>query len=1126
MVPLVGTGSTVSDSTRTITYAWARTGGTGDSSVAPLAPAALVTSFTTETLDPGDAPVTHIFTLTVTDNKGSAAVTETVTFTVNAPDFPALVAVAGTGGTVSHEAVVPLVGTGSTVSDSTRTITYAWARTGGTGDSSVAPLAPAALVTSFTTETLDPGDAPVTHIFTLTVTDNQGSAAVTETVTFTVNAPDFPALVAVAGTGGTVSHEAVVPLVGTGSTVSDSTRTITYAWARTGGTGDSSVAPLAPAALVTSFTTETLDPGDAPVTHIFTLTVTDNQGSAAVTETVTFTVNAPDFPALVAVAGTGGTVSHEAVVPLVGTGSTVSDSTRTITYAWARTGGTGDSSVAPLAPAALVTSFTTETLDPGDAPVTHIFTLTVTDNQGSAAVTETVTFTVNAPDFPALVAVAGTGGTVSHEAVVPLVGTGSTVSDSTRTITYAWARTGGTGDSSVAPLAPAALVTSFTTETLDPGDAPVTHIFTLTVTDNQGSAAVTETVTFTVNAPDFPALVAVAGTGGTVSHEAVVPLVGTGSTVSDSTRTITYAWARTGGTGDSSVAPLAPAALVTSFTTETLDPGDAPVTHIFTLTVTDNQGVRRRDRDGDIHGECAGFPDALVAVAGTGGTVSHEAVVPLVGTGSTVSDSTRTITYAWARTGGTGDSSVAPLAPAALVTSFTTETLDPGDAPVTHIFTLTVTDNQGSAAVTETVTFTVNAPDFPALVAVAGTGGTVSHEAVVPLVGTGSTVSDSTRTITYAWARTGGTGDSSVAPLAPAALVTSFTTETLDPGDAPVTHIFTLTVTDNQGSAAVTETVTFTVNAPDFPALVAVAGTGGTVSHEAVVPLVGTGSTVSDSTRTITYAWARTGGTGDSSVAPLAPAALVTSFTTETLDPGDAPVTHIFTLTVTDNQGSAAVTETVTFTVNAPDFPALVAVAGTGGTVSHEAVVPLVGTGSTVSDSTRTITYAWARTGGTGDSSVAPLAPAALVTSFTTETLDPGDAPVTHIFTLTVTDNQGSAAVTETVTFTVNAPDFPALVAVAGTGGTVSHEAVVPLVGTGSTVSDSTRTITYAWARTGGTGDSSVAPLAPAALVTSFTTETLDPGDAPVTHIFTLTVTDNQGFRRRDRDGDIHGECA
>ena len=1105
VVPLVGTGSTVSDSNRTITYAWSRTGGTGDSSVAPDNPAALLTNFTAETLNPGATAVTHIFTLTVTDNQGSAAVTDTVTFTVNAPDFDALVAEAGTGGMVSHEATVPLVGTGSTVSDSNRTITYAWARTGGTGDSSVAPDNPAALLTSFTAETLNPGATAVTHIFTLTVTDDQSSAAATDTVTFTVNAPDFDALVAEAGTGGMVSHEATVPLVGTGSTVSDSNRTITYAWARTGGTGDSSVAPDNPAALLTSFTAETLNPGATAVTHIFTLTVTDDQSSAAATDTVTFTVNAPDFDALVAEAGTGGMVSHEATVPLVGTGSTVSDSNRTITYAWARTGGTGDSSVAPDNPAALLTSFTAETLNPGATAVTHIFTLTVTDDQSSAAATDTVTFTVNAPDFDALVAEAGTGGMVSHEAMVPLVGTGSTVSDSNRTITYAWARTGGTGDSSVAPDNPAALLTSFTAETLNPGATAVTHIFTLTVTDDQSSAAATDTVTFTVNAPDFDALVAEAGTGGMVSHEAVVPLVGTGSTVSDSNRTITYAWSRTGGTGDSSVAPDNPAALLTSFTAETLNPGATAVTHIFTLTVTDDQSSAAATDTVTFTVNAPDF-DALVAEAGTGGTVSHEAVVPLVGTGSTVSDSNRTITYAWARTGGTGDSSVAPDNPAALLTSFTAETLNPGATAVTHIFTLTVTDNQGSAAVTDTVTFTVNAPDFDALVAVAGTGGTVSHEAVVPLVGTGSTVSDSNRTITYAWARTGGTGDSSVAPLAPAALVTSFTTETLNPGDAPVTHIFTLRVTDNQGSAAVTETVTFTVTAPEFAALVAEAGTGGSVDHEAAVPLDGTGSTLTGGGRDVTYLWTRTGGTGDSSVAPSNPAALQTSFTAETLAVGAPDVTHIFTLRVTDNQGSTAVTDTVTFTVTASAFGNLVAEAGTGGSVDHEAAVPLDGTGSTVSDSNRTVTYLWTRTGGNGDNSVVPRNPALLQTSFTAETLNPGATAVTYIFTLRVTDNQGSTAATDTVTFTVTAPMFPALTANAGSDKSVVSEGTVTLDGSG-TATGSGRNVAYLWTRTSGTGGTLTGETT---LTPSFAAPALTPGDADVTHVFTLTVTDDQ----------------
>ena len=55
MVDLDGTGSTETVGVRTVTYAWARTGGTGDDTVAPSNPAALQTSFTAETLNPGDA---------------------------------------------------------------------------------------------------------------------------------------------------------------------------------------------------------------------------------------------------------------------------------------------------------------------------------------------------------------------------------------------------------------------------------------------------------------------------------------------------------------------------------------------------------------------------------------------------------------------------------------------------------------------------------------------------------------------------------------------------------------------------------------------------------------------------------------------------------------------------------------------------------------------------------------------------------------------------------------------------------------------------------------------------------------------------------------------------------------
>ena len=46
-------------------------------------------------MDSGAGDVEYVFTLTVTDNKGTTAATDTVTITVTAPSFDALVAEAG-----------------------------------------------------------------------------------------------------------------------------------------------------------------------------------------------------------------------------------------------------------------------------------------------------------------------------------------------------------------------------------------------------------------------------------------------------------------------------------------------------------------------------------------------------------------------------------------------------------------------------------------------------------------------------------------------------------------------------------------------------------------------------------------------------------------------------------------------------------------------------------------------------------------------------------------------------------------------------------------------------------------------------------------------------------------------
>ena len=1066
-VTLAGRGSTETDSSRTVTYAWTRTDGTSTATVTLTGANTLTPTFTADTLAAGADSVTHIFTLRVTDNQGSTAATDTVTITV----ISGLVAEAGDPQTVASGDPVTLAGRGSTETDSGRTVTHAWTRTDGTSTATVPLTGANTLTPTFTADTLAAGADSVTHIFTLRVTDNQGSTAATDTVTVTV----ISALVAEAGDPRTVASGVPVTLAGSGSTETDSGRTVTYAWTRTDGTSTATVPLTGANTLTPTFTADTLAADADSVTHIFTLRVTDNQGSTAATDTVTVTV----ISGLVAEAGDPQTVASGVPVTLAGSG-TETDSSRTVTYAWTRTDGTSTATVPLTGANTLTPTFTADTLAAGADSVTHIFTLRVTDNQGSTAATDTVTVTV----ISALVAEAGDPRTVASGVPVTLAGSGSTETDSGRTVTYAWTRTDGTSTATVPLTGANTLTPTFTADTLAADADSVTHIFTLRVTDNQGSTAATDTVTVTV----ISGLVAEAGDPQTVASGVPVTLAGSG-TETDSSRTVTYAWTRTDGTSTATVPLTGANTLTPTFTADTLAAGADSVTHIFTLRVTDNQGSTAATDTVTIT-----VISGLVAEAGDPQTVASGVPVTLAGSG-TETDSSRTVTYAWTRTDGTSTATVPLTGANTLTPTFTADTLAAGADSVTHIFTLRVTDNQGSTAVTDTVTITV----ISGLVAEAGDPQTVASGDPVTLAGRGSTETDSGRTVTHAWTRTDGTSTATVTLTGANTLTPTFTADTLAAGADSVTHIFTLRVTDNQGSTAATDTVTITV----ISGLVAEAGDPRTVASGDPVTLAGSGSTEADSSRTVTYAWTRTDGTSTATVPLTGANTLTPTFTADTLAAGADSVTHIFTLRVTDNQGSTAATDTVTITVIAD----LVAEAGDPRTVASGASVTLAGSGSTETDSGRTVTYAWTRTDGTSTATVPLTGANTLTPTFTADTLAAGADSVTHIFTLRVTDNQGSTAATDTVTITVTAD----LVAEAGDPRTVASGASVTLAGSGSTETDSSRTVTYAWTRTDGTSTATVTLTGANTLTPTFTADTLAAGADSVTHIFTLRVTDNQG---------------
>ena len=1087
-VELDGSGST-HDARTTLTYSWARTGGTSQVTGTLTGATTAKPSFTAETLTDGDPDVTHILTLTVTDGE-SVTDTAMVTITVTAGFVAPNAIIAGGDRELASGATVELDGSGST-HDARTTLTYSWARTGGTSQVTGTLTGATTAKPSFTAETLTDGDPDVTHILTLTVTDGE-SVTDTAMVTITVTAGFVAPNAIIAGGDRELASGATVELDGSGST-HDARTTLTYSWARTGGTSQVTGTLTGATTAKPSFTAETLTDGDPDVTHILTLTVTDGE-SVTDTAMVTITVTSGFVAPNAIIAGGDRELASGATVELDGSGST-HDARTTLTYSWARTGGTSQVTGTLTGATTAKPSFTAETLTDGDPDVTHILTLTVTDGE-SVTDTAMVTITVTSGFVAPNAIIAGGDRELASGATVELDGSGST-HDARTTLTYSWARTGGTSQVTGTLTGATTAKPSFTAETLTDGDPDVTHILTLTVTDGE-SVTDTAMVTITVTSGFVAPNAIIAGGDRELASGATVELDGSGST-HDARTTLTYSWARTGGTSLVTGTLTGATTAKPSFTAETLTDGDPDVTHILTLTVTDGESVT--DTAMVTITVTSGFVAPNAIIAGGDRELASGATVELDGSGST-HDARTTLTYSWARTGGTSQVTGTLTGATTAKPSFTAETLTDGDPDVTHILTLTVTDGE-SVTDTAMVTITVTAGFVAPNAIIAGGDRELASGATVELDGSGST-HDARTTLTYSWARTGGTSQVTGTLTGATTAKPSFTAETLTDGDPDVTHILTLTVTDGE-SVTDTAMVTITVTSGFVAPNAIIAGGDRELASGATVELDGSGST-HDARTTLTYSWARTGGTSQVTGTLTGATTAKPSFTAETLTDGDPDVTHILTLTVTDGE-SVTDTAMVTITVTSGFVAPNAIIAGGDRELASGATVELDGSGST-HDARTTLTYSWARTGGTSQVTGTLTGATTAKPSFTAETLTDGDPDVTHILTLTVTDGESvtdTAMVTITVTFEFAAPNA----IIAGGDRELASGATVELDGSGST-HDARTTLTYSWARTGGTSLVTGTLTGATTAKPSFTAETLTDGDPDVTHILTLTVTDGE----------------
>jgi len=548
-VVLDGSGSFDQDGAIT-TYAWVQTSGT---SLSLINANTAIASFTAPTVLATDGPQTFTFTLTVTDDQ-TASSTQNVTVTIN-PVNAIPVANAGIDQTTNEQTTVTLDGTGSSDSDGT-IASYAWTQTAGT----TVTLSGANTATAtFTTPVVLIAAGPQTLTFQLTVTDNEGATA-SDTITVTVN-PVNANPTANAGVDLSVNEQTPVTLTGAG-TDSDGT-IVSYAWTQTGGP----VVTLTNAnTAMATFTTPVVLVQDGPQVLTFQLMVTDNEGATA-SDTITVTVN-PVNANPVSNAGVDQSVNEQMPVTLTGSG-TDSDGT-IVSYAWTQTGGP----VVTLTGANTANaSFTSPVVLVTDGPQVLSFQLIVTDNEGATA-SDTITVTVN-PVNALPVIDAGANQSVNEQTPVSL---SATATDSDGTIaSYVWTQTAGT---TVTLTGADTATPNFTAPVVLVVESPMTLIFQLTVTDNEG-AVVTDTVNVSVIAVNAAPVVTV-GADQTVPEYIGVTL---SATATDSDGSIgSYLWSQISGPA----VTLTNANMATA--TFTAPPVYQTTTLSFQLTVIDNEG--------------------------------------------------------------------------------------------------------------------------------------------------------------------------------------------------------------------------------------------------------------------------------------------------------------------------------------------------------------------------------------------------------------------------------------------------------------------------------------------------------------------------------------------------------
>ncbi len=991
-------------------YEWSQVSGPNTAVFTPADQAVTVASNMVEGV--------YTFQLTATDDKGASG-TDLVVVTVK-PEPPNNPPTANAGTDITITLPTNSTNLNGSGADTDGTVeAYQWSQTSGPNSATIAsPTSPTSAISNL---------AEGNYVFTLTVTDDDGSEASDQVLVSVLPEPPNQPPTADAGTDRSITLP-VNSLTLTGSGTDTDGTIVEYQWSQVNG-------PPSPSAIATPAQATTQVSSLTEGVYSFQLRVTDNDGATG-SDIVQVTVFPPANQGPTVDAGTNQSITLPTnTVSLTGTAS---DADGTITeYLWEQVSG-------PAA-ATIVTAGAVSTQVNGLQSGIYVFRLTVTDNDGAKSSDQ---LTVNVAPQPANAPPTANAG-VDKTLTLPdnttvINGSGSDPDGSI--VSYEWSFVSGPGAGSTGALDEADLTLTDLAEGV--------YVFRLTVTDNRGATATDEVKVF-VNAVNSPP---VANAGPNKNITLPTSSVAVTGSATDADGTVeSYVWEQVSGPNTAQISDPFEAAITVSGLVEGI--------YVFNLRVTDDEGTTDSDQMQVVVNP---EPPNSPPVANTGANQEITLPVNSVTFNGSGTDSDGTIaSYQWSQISGPNTATSTPVSQQTITYSNLIAGL--------YTFRLTVTDNKGANGQRD-VTVKVNPqPVIIPPTANAGNDRTITLPVnTTTVTGTGN---DPDGTIESSlWEQISGPSIATI--VSPASLSTDLSD--LVEG----IYIFRLTVTDNAGLAGFDEMLVRVLPIPYNLPPIADAGDNVVITLPiTTTDLSGSGN---DEDGTITlYTWSQISGPSTATTTSVTQPDLSISNLIEGV--------YLFRLTVTDDKGSTGFDEVRILVQPVPANHPPMANAGDNKVITLPVnSAALEGEGT---DPDGTIaTYLWEQRSGPS---------AASLTATNVEDLSVSNmVEGTYVFRLTVTDNQGAFGFDE-VNIRVN-PPLPNLPPAVSTDGDKTITLPVNTVTIQGTATDSDGTIaSIQWTQRSGP---STAQLLGAA-TTTLTAENLQEG----IYVFRVTATDNSG---------------